>query len=446
MLDFFLAGLDACLVRSAGSRILVALSGGSDSVALLHLCRRAASERRIEVAACHVHHHVREAEADRDVQFCIDLCHRLGVSLAVRDLDPENPKGRSPEEWWREQRYRLLEEQRREMGFDHVATAHTKDDQAETFLLKLLRGSGPRGLAGIRRCAGRVIRPLLGVEREKLQDFLVEAGERWVEDSTNRGTEAPRGWVRWVLLPLLETRNPSIRNSLAELSRTLAEEDEFFAGLLNQAAGWPRLGKPLPLADVARLPGPLRSRWILALASSLPLQDPPNRKQIALLERLLEGDQPAAVDLGRRWVLRRRGRHLVVEPPPCPSFLSRPMNVPGERRLPGGFRVRVGLPPEGAAHATFLDQRICNLPLSWRSLLPGERLAPPDGRLVRPILAGLGIPSSWRRAWPVLEAGGTMIWVPGAGVAAGWLADRESGMLAEMEEPWKRHGKSLRQR
>ena len=440
MLDSFLRGLDACLSEGE-SRILVALSGGADSVALLLLCHSAAAPRNLVIGACHVHHHLRHGEADRDLEFCRSLCGKLKVPFATTHLDPAGPRGRSPEDWWRQQRYALLEQQRREWGFHVVATAHTLDDQAETVLLKLLRGSGPRGLAGIRSRSGAVIRPLLDLERQRLREFLADAGQEWVEDSTNRCRTAPRGWVRWELLPLLGTRNPNIRRSLAELAHTLAADDAYFARRLAEQSEWPRVGAPVSRSPVAALPAPLRRRWLLALAERLPLGEPPSRIQIAMVEHMLGDGQPAAVDLGRRWVLRRRGELLILEPPPCRPFDPIEIAAVGECELPGGFLVRFAMPPAEMRHRAFLHTRIQDETVSWRSIRPGERLPLPDGRPIRPLLVRAGIPSSWLRAWPLLEAGGTMIWVPGVSVAAGWLADQETGMLVEMEEPWERHGR-----
>src|SRR5208337_3531897 len=148
-----------------GAPIVVALSGGGDSVALLLLLREASERLHCPVHAAHVHHHLRGEDADADAAYCGELCGRVGVPLVVEHLAPERPPGSSPEAWWRRQRYRALEGVRRRCGAAVVATAHTRDDQAETVLLKLLRGAGPRGVAGIRPRVGNVIRPLLEVPR-----------------------------------------------------------------------------------------------------------------------------------------------------------------------------------------------------------------------------------------------------------------------------------------
>lgn len=441
MLSRLLAALPGAPSLPDGAGILVALSGGADSVALLRLLLAAGRVRDLAVGACHVHHHLRGLDADRDLAFCDALCRRHGVPLAVGHLDPTPPAGRSPEAWWRQERYRLLDEHRRAGGWSLVATAHTRDDQAETVLIKLLRGAGPRGLAGIRGHSRAVIRPLLGFSREELRAYLTSLDQDWREDVTNRDETTPRGWVRWVLLPLLASRNPAIVPSLGYLATTLAGDEEYLAERLAEDGAWPRIGDPVPLAGVASLPPALRRRWLLALADRLPLAEPPGRAQLDAFETLLHQGRPAALDLGRRWILGRRGSRLWLEPPPCTPFSPLPAAVPGEAVLPGGFAVRMGLPERGAAHVAWLHRRLLNAAACWRSLRPGERFPVPGGTPVRPLLSRAGVPGPWRQAWPVLEADGRMIWVPGVGVEEDWLGDQVTGVLAEMEEPWARHEK-----
>ena len=322
-----------------------------------------------------------------------------------------------------------------------MATAHTRDDQAETVLIKLLRGAGPRGLAGVRRSSRSVIRPLLDFSREELRRYLTSLGQDWCEDATNRDDTTPRGWVRWVLLPLLASRNPGIVPSLGHLAATLAGDEEYLGGCLAETGVWPRVGDPVPVAAVESLPPALRGRWLLSLAERLPLAEPPGRAQLNSFEALLTQGRPAALDLGRRWVLRRRGSRLWLEPPPCIPFAPLASAIPGEAILPGGFAVRVGLPAQGATHAEWLHESLLNATVHWRSLRPGERFPGPGGSPIRPLLTRIGVPGSWRQAWPVLEADGRMIWVPGVGVVEDCLGDQVTGVLAEMEEPWARHGK-----
>ncbi|MGE5234902.1 MAG: tRNA lysidine(34) synthetase TilS [Acidobacteriota bacterium] len=423
-----------------GRSIAVALSGGADSVALLHLLHGARGEVACAVSAVHVNHHLRGGDADEDAAFCRELCRRMGIPLDVKDLtEPTVPRGVSPEAWWRRQRYLLLEEGRQASGAAAVATAHTADDQAETVLLKLLRGAGPRGVAGVRRRQGYVVRPLLDFGREALRDLLRTAGVDWREDVTNASRERPRGWIRHVVLPVLREGAPRAVEHLAGFATMLAEDDEVLAGLIGGEELALAVGRPVSLTVVRELPTPLRRRWVLALAAALPLDESPSQRQLASVESLVTGGPPAAVDLGRRWVLRRRGRYLHLSPPPCAPFPAVAADVPSLLALPGGFRVRLGAQGRGLRHRGELAAAIASSSPAWRSLRPGERLA---GTSITESLARSGVPPEWRRAWPVLEAGGTMVWVPGCGVVEGWEGDPTSMVVAEMEEPWKRPARS----
>jgi tRNA(Ile)-lysidine synthase len=438
-LDGFTAAFRRHFPELLGHPVLVALSGGADSVSLLCLLRGCRDELGCRVSATHVHHHLRGVHADGDAAFCDELCVRLGVPLVVEHLDPARPRGSSPEAWWRRERYRVLEGVRRREGCRALATAHTRDDQAETVLLKLLRGAGPRGVAGVRRRCGPVVRPLLDFGREELRGWLSGQGVPWREDATNADPAQPRAWIRSNLVPLLAGAYPNGVTHLAEFAAVLAEDDAFLGSLLRERGMWPEVGEALPLERVAALPPPLLRRWVLELASRLPLAEPPSRNQLAMVGRMLAGDPPAAVDLGRRWVLRRRGDSLVLCPPPVRPYAAHPAAVPSRVELPGGFVATLGKAATlEAHHRAVLHPRVTALPLAWRPVAPGERFGG-AGTSVARALARAGIPAEWRRAWPALEAGGTMVWLPAVGVAPGWAGDDSDGVVAELEEPWGRH-------
>jgi tRNA(Ile)-lysidine synthase len=216
----------------------VGLSGGPDSVALADALAGLAPSRRLRIVAAHLDHGLRPGSAD-DARFCAELARRLGVvsrsaTTAVRPL-----RG-GVEDAAREARYAFLRAVAREEGALAIAVAHTRDDQAETVLLRLLRGSGSLGLAGMRPRSGDVIRPLLGVSRAEVVDYLAVRGLAWREDPTNADPAFLRNRVRRELLPYLETRfNPALRATLARTGALLADDADALAGeaakLLGQA-------------------------------------------------------------------------------------------------------------------------------------------------------------------------------------------------------------------
>jgi tRNA(Ile)-lysidine synthase len=441
MLETFVRQFRAHFPELVGRPLLVALSGGADSVALLHLLLAARDELACVPTAVHVHHHARGEEADADAAFCAALCTSLDVRFRCVDLLRPSPRGASREAHWREGRYRLLEQARADMACAATATAHTRDDQAETVLLKLLRGAGPRGVAGIRRTRETLIRPLLSFRREDLRRWLVARGAGWREDSSNVAAELPRVWVRRRLLPLVLEAFPASVAQLAAFADMLADDETVLGAKLERVGSWPEPCRPVPLGQVTALPRALRRRWLLELAARLPLAEPPSRGQMETVETMLHAGEPRAVDLGRRWVLRRHADTLRLSPPPCPPFARVAAKVPSVTRLPGGFVARLGLSAGDGFHVE-LASRVATDALAWRSIFPGERSPQPPGLRLGARLARLGIPPEWRRAWPVLEANGRMIWAPGAGVAPGWEGEGVSAVIAEVEEPWKHHGRS----
>lgn len=424
-----------------GQRVLVALSGGADSVALLHLLVETQPELGCPVAACHVNHHARP-EADEDERFCAALCADLGVELRVHHLREHAPHGVSREAWWRRRRYEGLELARLQLRCTATATAHTRDDQAETVLLKLVRGSGPRGVIGVRRRDGVLVRPLLDLGRDELRASLRAEGRCWQEDAGNTNLDQPRAWVRLVGLPALESRFGGIAKHFAAFAECLADDEAVLADLASSLP-LPEVGRPVAQEDVARAPSALRRRWLLALAAELPLGEPPSRTQVEAVMRLVAEGRPAAVDLGRRWVVRCRAGRIGLTPPPLVPFLAWPAAVPSVHTVGGYPRVSIDVRLEGSdriVHEVVLARRLRDARLCWRPPRGGEVAAWPSVRgKIAHLLRNAGVPAEWRRAWPLLEADGRMIWIPGVGAAPEWAGEPGLGIVAALEEPWRRH-------
>lgn len=213
-----------------GARVLVALSGGADSVGLLHLLREVERDGYLRVVGvAHFNHQLRGDAADADAAFCQSVGAALGLPVEVGAADVRaaaRESGRSIEDMARSLRYEFLEAAATRLEADVIAVGHTRDDQAETFLLRLLRGAGPRGLAGIRPRAGRVVRPLLDVSRAELRAYVDAHGFDYREDATNEDVTIPRNRVRHELMPFLEREfSPGIVDVLAR-EAAIAREDE----------------------------------------------------------------------------------------------------------------------------------------------------------------------------------------------------------------------------
>lgn len=216
-----------------GEKVLVAISGGADSVALL----LALLKLGYECEALHCNFHLRGEESTRDENFVRDLCKRHGVNLSVVNFDTAayaGEKGISIEMAAREQRYEAFESHRRECGATAIAVAHHAGDSAETMLLNLIRGTGLKGLHGIQPKNGCVVRPLLCVERDEIIEYLKWRNEDFVTDSTNLEDEFTRNKIRLNILPLLQEINPSIVESLTQTAERIGEAEKVYAEAIEE--------------------------------------------------------------------------------------------------------------------------------------------------------------------------------------------------------------------
>lgn len=240
--------------------LVVGFSGGRDSVALLHALWQLGQMEQPETApnfallAAHFNHGLRGAEADADQEFCRDFCSRLGIEFCWGQAQGLN-RGGDVENRARRQRYAWLEQtcqQEEAKGFGSVwlLCAHHLEDQAETVLLHLLRGSGSAGLAAMRKRRGRLLRPLLDVQRADIEAYLTANGLSWRDDSTNSSLVYTRNRVRGQLLPLLQQLNPQAAPALAQTAEIAAAEADFLAACvaerMQQATVLPE-GAAMPL-------------------------------------------------------------------------------------------------------------------------------------------------------------------------------------------------------
>jgi len=309
-----------------GTRVLIGLSGGSDSVALLFLLRDLAENGNFSVAGlAHLNHRLR-ATADRDEAFCRELAGRVGLRIVVQNEDVKAyARGRnlSVEDAARRIRYDFMEQTADALAADRIAVGHTQDDQAETFLLKLIRGAGLAGLAGIHPRRGRVIRPLLDVSRADLRRYLTGRGERWIDDESNDDLDNPRNRIRHVVLPELDcaaggATRPAIARA-AGLAREDAEWlDELAARRYEELAVETQDGLAIETAALLAEPPPLRRRVLLRA-----LRAAAGGREVALdhveaAMAALAGTAGGADIPGARVELRR-GKLVLIQQKPAPK-------------------------------------------------------------------------------------------------------------------------------
>ena len=332
------------LFRS-GQTVVCAVSGGKDSVCMLHLLLSLQSRLQIRIEACHFNHRLRGAESDRDEAFVRRLCREWSVPLAVGSGDVRaraEQTGESIEEAARNLRYGFFAS----LG-KTVATAHTRDDLTETVLLNLLRGTGLKGLCGIPPKRDDLVRPLLCLSRQEVDAYLAENGLAHTEDSSNAGSDYLRNRLRHAVVPLLKEENPSLSAAVFRMSRTLWEDESLLQSMAEAAlhdASQP--DGSLLCGSLTGLPASVRKR---ALRTFLQTVRAPklSAAHIDAVDRLLYSANPsAACDLPGGWQARREYERLYLTAESSPGSFSPLPLIPGTAvQIPEtGMRIRVGTP------------------------------------------------------------------------------------------------------
>jgi len=433
---------DRSLLR-AGDRVAVAVSGGADSVALLRVLLELRSELGIVPAVAHFNHGLRTVDSDADEEFVDELARRHGLRFfaghgKVREHAVSNKL--SLEHAARELRYQWLIELAHEQRFEAIATAHTRDDQAETVLMKFLRGAGTKGLAGIHpvllRDGVRIVRPLLETARAEVEQYLTALEQPWREDETNRNPRFTRNRIRHELLPMLERDyNPNLRELLSQAAQVaLAEEDywqeraDSILDLPQNVPGQLRIeDKSNPAVGLLAEPLATQRRVLKALLERHGL--PTDFHHVEALRRCVLGGT-SQVELPCGWLAKRNGDWLELAPQE-----TRPPKVAGtyEYRLPipgncviSEARLTVQatvVPAETAAHeapGSLLGLAKLGFQLQIRNWQPGDRFRPAhtgsEEKLKR-LFSEKRIPADQRPIWPVALAANKIVWVSGFPVA-----------------------------
>jgi tRNA(Ile)-lysidine synthase len=481
------------MVRS-GDRIGIGVSGGADSVALLRLLAELHAGLGVKLFVLHFHHQLRGADADEDEMFVARLARDFGFEFVPDRADVAGEARRNGwnlEDAARRLRYQFFASSAASHGLGRVAVAHTANDQAETLLAHLLRGTGPPGLAGIYPVAGPIIRPLLDIGRDELREYLLRLNQPWREDPTNQDTSRTRARIRHKLLPLLQCEFDSASvTRLARLANLAREEEVFWHALEDErfAALGSRepsggislrvadLMSPLPvLAAGSRDAGTRESpvlptlaltrrmvrRIFLELRGSL--QQLTARHVEDVLHLATKSQSGSRIELPGVTVERRfdrlvfsqvspgeRAEKIRGEHSPDPQFEyaiallhsseSAHIVVPEIRRR---FTLKVVDWPSGSRETTVgrdaLDFDRLRWPLILRNWHPGDSYRPHRRHHVRKLkrmLLESRVPRSDRTSWPVLTSAGALVWALGCPVAdefAPGTGTRSGVVIAEEE-------------
>jgi len=452
-----------------GERVLVAVSGGSDSVALLALLHDTAPRLGIELHVAHLNHGWRGRAAARDAAFVERLARRLGIPCTLGAADPAAPEARAPgerrqssrEARARTARQAFLRATATAVGAGRIALGHTVDDQAESFLLRLLRGSGARGLSGTWPVVdGLFIRPLLGLHRRDLRAWLTARDLAWREDASNRDLTLARNRVRRRLVPFLEREfSPAAVELIARAADLLRAEESLLSTMALGTYDWVARKGPdgvaLQAASLESLPLPFRRRLVrLAIKDARGHLRGITARHVEAVLTLTHGPGAASLDLPGGLRASRRGEILLFrvgtaapatfrQRPAAAAAAIAPAEAPAEAPAPDGRgEVREALCPVPGSVAipafdlalvarivprdrlhdapgpllACLDADLTPGPLLVRARRPGDRFRPlggPGSRKVKSFLIDRKVPADERGRIPLVLSGDRIAWVVG---------------------------------
>jgi tRNA(Ile)-lysidine synthase len=433
---------------SPGERVLVAVSGGPDSVALLHVLHELQNEFSLHLEVAHLQHGIRGADAEEDAQFVAELAERLALPFHLKKIDLPRMKSEAGrgnlEALARKERYRFFAAVVRERNLGKVATAHTVNDQAETVLMWLMRGSGMKGLGGMEPihhfqpegCMADerivVARPLLAVSKAEIIDFLNAKRLAYRVDRTNQDDRLLRNWIRLELIPKLEARSgPGFSTRLAHQAELLRGDEWVLEGLARRELDRIRRADGLHRELFLKQPPALQRRilrlWIEGASGHLLGVDFDHIA--AMLELIAAGPPqgrlalPGGLELVKEYqVLRLVKRDRKWKRAPCYSYelkIGIPLGIPVAGVTVHSERMAAPLVnlPDSLSEAVF-DTALLPRTLTMRNFRRGDRFQPlgmAGHKKVKDFFVEKKIPLSVRATLPLLLAGDKILWIPGHG-------------------------------
>jgi len=452
-----------------GDRVGVAVSGGADSVALLRVLLELRATLGIVLSLLHFNHKIRGADADEDERFVGALAeqHSLEFHRASSDVPAYAAEHKlSLEAAGREARYQFFESLLQRQALDVVATGHTMDDQAETVLMRVLRGAGSKGLSGIyprkaiKCCDGKearyIVRPLLAVRRAEVRAYLQSLNQCWREDATNADLQYARNRIRHGLIPLIETRfQPAAVMALAQIAEVVRAEEDYWEGELSRVI--PDVvedsgaGLTVSISRLVALHPALQRRVLRECAQRLTTSlDFEHLTQLLGAAHGCESGRATAeiCELPGGWRVKRERQQLRFERrccsgEPAPLAYKYRLPVPGEVEISEiGSVVRAFLRPvkpggSGYNPEQSLDAAALGPELVVRNWQPGDRLWPVHSkgpRKMKELFEQRHVPAAERRSWPVAESGGKLAWSRSFGASSEFQPAADSKQVVVIEE------------
>ena len=441
--------VDSFGMLSPGDVIVAGVSGGSDSMALLFaLCDLRELYPDIDVIVSHVNHGLRGAESDEDAEYVREAAGRLNFSFECVRVDTEGfrkKRGLSLEDAARELRYDFFNDILAKRSAQRIATAHTLNDQAETVIMRLIRGSGSQGLAGIRPSVGNIIRPLINVTKLEAREYLQSKGVSWREDSTNSSNEFLRNRIRNELIPLLESYNPAIEQVLSRVAAVCAAEADFISAEAERK--FKELARVVDegvLGDTEKLlrePPAIRfsvmRKSILAVKGDL---NSVSAKHLFSMDEVVRsGESSAEVNLPGGVVFHTgHGVFFFTREDEVREFPPTEIKNHGTHRVSRDLEVTIELTDDsslwGAPDVGYFSPEKVGFPIALRSFSEGDRFVPlgmRGAKKLKDFFIDEKIPRFLRKKVPVFETRDGIIWVGGLRTDNRFKADRMKG-------PWLR--------
>lgn len=408
-------------VLDESDKIIVAISGGADSVALLHVLERLG----YNIEAVHCNFHLRGEESLRDEDFVRSLCERMNVRLTVAHFDTNAyaaQKKISIEMAARELRYDFFEDVRKERGASAIAVAHHRDDVAETMLLNLMRGTGIKGLHGIKAKNGYIVRPLLSCSKQEIIDYLLRVSETFVTDSSNLKNDYTRNKIRLEILPLMREINPSICATLAQTAERVQEAEKLYDRGIAEGRGRVLVGENINIDALLKEPSPL------ALIHEILHPLGFNSAQCEEILRNILAGESGKTHLSSTHIVGRDRNLLLVRPVEADKVFTvdEELLPDGKVVTPYGELSAGKLPFDGViakdANVATLDYETIKFPLRLRTVKVGDRFRPfgmRGSKLVSDYLTDRKKSIFEKsRQLVVTDAEGSIIWLVGERVAA----------------------------
>jgi len=430
-----LALLD-CRVATPGSGIVVAVSGGPDSTALVHVLKALTNQMDFRIVAAHLDHKLR-TDSHQDVRFVNQLAQELGIEFFSREADVQAlaaVSGISVEEAGRRARYTFLEEVRSAAAAQWIATGHHLDDAFETFFLRLFRGSSLQGLRGIEPIRGHIVRPFIGLRREEILRYLDDRGICYRTDPTNLSSDTDRNFVRNQLLPVVRERFPGFANPLKRTLDLVRQENELLEDLGLKVCSEAIVtgdGRAIVNVPILRATSrPLAGRAILAALYQVSGAEARwGRVHVRIVEGILQSTNPSArAFLPGGIVVKRQYDELIIERHQDRASKEYPAVIvtkPGQVAFPGtdtSFEFRIiNAGDELPIHldrtfSAYFDADHVTFPLALRVFRPGDSMrawGTGGTRKVKKIFIDARVPRDLRHAWPLLVKNDEIIWIPG---------------------------------